>query len=123
MLSCIEIFRYTSEKNSAAADELLELDQQVERVVLERVVDPRAAPLRGHEAGLAQDLQVVRHRRLRKIKVALDVAHAELCARCREEADNLEPGLVPEGLEQLHIRLRRFGPHVRLGRAALRRWR
>src|SRR4051812_37521152 len=97
---------------SSRSEEHVELEQAAARGAIERVVDPGAAPLRRHQAGLAEDLEVVRDRRLGQLEMTLDVAHAKLRAG-REEPYHLEARLIPEGLEELGVGLRRLGSHLR----------
>ena len=64
-------------------------------------VEPRplASLLSGDEAGVAQDLQVVRNGGLRPVEVIDEVADAHTVRRCRETAEDLESDRVGDGFE------------------------
>jgi hypothetical protein len=73
--------------------------ETLERLPAEPVPDPRPAALGGHPAGLAEDLEVVAHRRLGDVTARGEVARTDLGVG-RELANDREPGGVGERLEE-----------------------
>src|SRR5437867_4026365 len=72
----------------------------IERVVVQRVVHPAPVPPVGHEPRVLESLQVKRQSRLGRIERALQLADAALAVR--EEAYDLEPRLIRQGVEPAH---------------------
>ena len=68
----------------------------------ERVPDPGPASLAADPAGVAQDLEVVRHGRLADVAAGVEVAGADLVG-IAQLAQDREPGRIGRGLEQEDI--------------------
>src|SRR4051794_38251485 len=72
--------------------------QRVDRLRDEAVVRPRASPARVDETRLAEDLEMVRDRRLRELERRREIADTDL-VRSRENVDDRHAGRIGERLE------------------------
>lgn len=102
---------------SLLLSDMLERDlEQIPNVAVgQLVVDVPAFAASGHELSVAQDAELMRHRRLLTARALSDLVHTQLLSR--EEADEHESTRIPESLEgvgeplSLALRQRIFPRH------------
>src|SRR5438034_657469 len=70
---------------------------RVERVTVQRVIDPAPLPAIAHQSGVLQRLEMERQQGLCGAEGVLELAHAAL--GMGEQPDDLQPGLVGERVE------------------------
>ena len=98
-LNCDDCSGMTSFRSSGVEDAAGRLGELRQAGAIDAVVHERAPPLGDDEAHVAQDLQVVRDRRLAQREVIGDVADTDRFLACRQEVEDADAGRIGEGLE------------------------